>query len=103
MSAKHTDSQARTRARAHTHTHTHSLQKVSSEEVALAYNKHTATLSKQVLREGLNAKPVQCVGQRALRCTVLCILPKASCGGICQEKITLVTDAKGRVSRSGVG
>ena len=84
MSAKHTDSQARVRARAraHAHTHTHSLQKVSSEEVALAYNKHTATLSKQVLREGLNTKPVQCVGQ---------------------QKITLVTDAKERVSRSGVG
>ena len=84
MSAKHTDSQARVRARARarTHTHTHSLQKVSSEEVALAYNKHTATLSKQVLREGLNTKPVQCVGQ---------------------QKITLVTDAKERVSRSGVG
>ena len=84
MSAKHTESQARVRARAraHAHTHTHSLQKVSSEEVALAYNKHTATLSKQVLREGLNTKPVQCVGQ---------------------QKITLVTDAKERVSRSGVG
>ena len=84
MSAKHIDSQARVRARAraHAHTHTHSLQKVSSEEVALAYNKHTAMLSKQVLREGLNTKPVQCVGQ---------------------QKITLVTDAKERVSRSGVG
>ena len=84
MSAKHTDSQARVRARARprARAHTHSLQKVSSEEVALAYNKHTATLSKQVLREGLNTKPVQCVGQ---------------------QKITLVTDAKERVSRSGVG